>query len=78
MPLMSPVAQQGTARHKADPRFRSFVERYVIERARHFRVDPEGHAEDQWAAVQDAKRVYAMIQRVGEGVAAADAELGLE
>lgn len=59
---------------KADPRFRSFVERYVIERAAFFRTDPEGHMEDQWQCILDAKRVYALINRVGQGAAEEDSE----
>lgn len=65
--VVSPVNQR--VQHRADPRFRSFVERYVIERARHFRTDHEGHLEDQWQAIQDAKRMYNLIKRVGEGAA---------
>ena len=37
-------------------RFRSFAERYVIERASGFKSDT-----DAWTAVQDAMRVYRMI-----------------
>lgn len=71
----TPVAAQNQATARpADPRFRSFVERYVIERAAFFRVDPEGHMEDQWQCIQDAKRVYALIKRVGEGAANEEAE----
>ena len=39
-------------------RFRSFAERYVIERASGFKSDT-----DAWTAVQDAMRVYKMIEQ---------------
>ena len=39
-------------------RFRSFVERYVIERASGFKSDT-----DAWTAVQDAMRIYRMIEQ---------------
>lgn len=39
-------------------RFRSFAERYVIERASGFKSDT-----DAWTAVQDAMRVYRMIEQ---------------
>ena len=39
-------------------RFRSFAERYVIERASGFKSDT-----DAWTAVQDAMRIYKMIQQ---------------
>jgi hypothetical protein len=40
-------------------RVRSFVERYVIERAALFRVSHE--SEDAWTAILDGKRMYAQI-----------------
>lgn len=42
-------------------RFRSFAERYVVERARLFR--PEFEADDAWACVLAAKTAYKMINR---------------
>jgi hypothetical protein len=39
-------------------RFRSFAERYVIERASGFKSDT-----DAWTAVQEARRVYRMIEQ---------------
>ena len=39
-------------------RFRSFAERYVIERASGFKSDT-----DAWTAVQDAMRIYRMIEQ---------------
>lgn len=40
-------------------RFRSFAERYIIERASKFR---EGHErEDAWTALQDACAIYGMV-----------------
>lgn len=48
-------------------RFRSFAERYIIERASSFRSGSE--REDAWAATLDAKTIYGNIAR-----AAKDAE----
>lgn len=42
----------------------SFIERYIIERARHFRVGYE--KEDGWLAIQDAGKLYEMIQQNDE------------
>lgn len=42
-------------------RFASFAERYIIERASTFR--PGNEKQDAWLALQDAQRVYDMIQR---------------
>lgn len=53
---------------RSDPRFRSFVERYVVARAGLFRVDPDGHAEDMWACILDAKRCYQLIARTGRHI----------
>lgn len=78
LPIGAVIANPSTGNappRKADPRFRSFVERYVIERAAYFRQDPDGLAEDQWRAVQDGKRLYALVKRVGDG-AAAEEEMG--
>lgn len=52
----------------SDQRFRSFAERYMIARAHLFRVPMSDHTEDQWACIMDAKRAYAMIQRVGQNI----------
>jgi hypothetical protein len=50
-----PVSEQEKAR------FRSFAERYVIERAQGF---PVGHElEHAWAAIEDAKKMYGMIEQ---------------
>ena len=40
-------------------RFQSFAERYVIERASHYRGGNE--QQDAWQALQDAKKIYDMI-----------------
>jgi hypothetical protein len=40
-------------------RLRSFIERYVIERAALFRADHE--SEDGWRAILDGKRMYTQI-----------------
>ena len=47
-------------------RFRSFAERYVIERAGHWKPGEEDTG--AWAAIQDAKRVYQQIALAGEHV----------
>jgi len=47
----------------SDQRFRSFAERFLIERAGTFRADHI--AEDTWLCVQDAKRAYNMIAQAG-------------
>ena len=43
-------------------RFRSFAERYVIERANTFKVETE--MEDAWNAVERAKAIYKHIENV--------------
>jgi hypothetical protein len=43
-------------------RFRSFAERYVIERASTFKGDTE--MEDAWSAVERAKSIYKHIENV--------------
>lgn len=56
-----------------EQRFRSFCERYVIERASSFR---QGHEEeDQWTAMLNAKSAYRKIQAMGRGIAAEDEAL---
>jgi hypothetical protein len=45
-------------------RFRSFAERFLIERASTFRTDHM--AEDTWQCVQDAKRAYGLIRSTGK------------
>jgi hypothetical protein len=52
----------------SDQRFRSFAERYIIARAHFFRVPSSEHTEDQWSCIMDAKRVYSMIERVGQNI----------
>jgi hypothetical protein len=47
-------------------RFRSFAERYVIERAREFKTDV-----DAWTCIQDAVRVYKMIAQQSTSVSEA-------
>jgi hypothetical protein len=47
-------------------RFRSFAERYVIERAGHWKPGEEDTG--AWAAIQDAKRVYHQIALAGDDV----------
>lgn len=51
----------------SDMRFRSFAERYTIERASTFR---EAYLmEDTWRCIQDAKRAYKQIEAVGRTIA---------
>ena len=53
--------------HMADlDRGRSFIERYVIERATHFRAGHE--QEDAWQAALDAKSIYRNILAVAKNV----------
>lgn len=47
-------------------RFRSFAERYVIERAGHWKPGEEDTG--AWAAIQDAKRVYHLIMLASDDV----------
>lgn len=47
-------------------RFRSFAERYVVERATHFTKGKE--REDAWQATLDAKTIYANIARSAKDV----------
>jgi hypothetical protein len=52
-----------TPRRQSHQRFRSFAERYMIERASTFRADHID--EDTWRCVMDAKRAYKQIEAVG-------------
>lgn len=45
-----------------ETRFRSFAERYVIERASTFRVGGNDELEDAWNAVARAKTIYNHIR----------------
>ena len=47
-------------------KFRSFAERYVIERAASFRKGFE--KEDGWEAIQTARSLYKMIEGVGHNM----------
>lgn len=47
-------------------RFRSFTERYIIERATHFEIGRE--QEQAWLALQDAKKIYGMIAEAANPV----------
>lgn len=47
-------------------KFRSFAERYVIERADSFRTGFE--KEDGWEAIQTARSLYKMIEGVGHNM----------
>jgi hypothetical protein len=50
----------------SDTRFRSFAERWLIERAGTFRADRID--EDTWRSIQDAKRAYKQCQAVGRTI----------
>ena len=60
-------------KNKADPRFRSFAERYVIARTEFFRNDPDGHAADLWTAMLNARRAYSLIRRMSQHLDPEDA-----
>jgi hypothetical protein len=51
---------------KSDQRFRSFAERFMIERASTFRADHID--EDTWKCILDAKRAYKQIEAMGRTV----------
>jgi hypothetical protein len=53
------VSGAGVASPVMHDRFRSFAERYVIERASTFVKGRE--LEEGWRAIQDAKKLYVMI-----------------
>lgn len=53
-----------TMESEEQKRFRSFAERYVVERAASFRAGHE--QEDAWACVQEAVNVYTTIHEVAE------------
>lgn len=64
-------ATQSLVEHSEEAkRFRSFAERYVIQRASMFRVGFE--KEDAFAAVMDAKTVYKQIELAGAALVAAE------
>lgn len=64
----SPIAtpKEGSLLPPSNTRFRSFAERYLIERATHFRADHID--EDAWRCIQDARRAYKQIEAVGRTV----------
>jgi hypothetical protein len=51
---------------QSDQRFRSFAERFMIERASTFRQDKID--EDTWKCILDAKRAYKQIEAVGRSI----------
>lgn len=55
--------EEFVALNSEEERFRSFAERYVIERSVNFRVGYE--QEDAWAAMLDAKGIYTQIRGLG-------------
>lgn len=56
-----------------ESRFRSFCERYMIERASTFRAAHE--EEDQWTCMLNAKSAYRKIEAMGRGISAEDEAL---
>lgn len=56
-----------------EARFRSFCERYMIERASTFRADHE--EEDQWTCLLNAKSAYRKIEAMGRGITNEDKAL---
>jgi hypothetical protein len=56
-------------------RFRSFAERYVIERASTFKADTE--MQDAWSAVERAKSIYKHIENVAEVEARKDQKVAM-
>jgi hypothetical protein len=50
----------------SDQRFRSFAERFMIERASTFR--PDKIDVDTWRCIMDAKRAYKQIEAVGRTI----------
>jgi len=67
----SPQVQPGPAAEAngprpSDVRFRSFAERYVVERARTF--DQARLEDDAWRAVTEARTIYKMICETGRTI----------
>lgn len=62
------VQEQGPAPNKvpSNARFRSFAERWVVERARGF--TEATITNDTWTAIQQAKTAYNMIKEVGRNL----------
>jgi hypothetical protein len=59
-----PAAGQATARRSPDTRFRSFAERFLIERLSRF--DQEALEEDIWKCIMEAKNAYSKIRLISE------------
>lgn len=56
------MADEETNMPPDNPRFRSFAERYIIERCREWK---EGEINERaWAALLEAKSVYAKVKQV--------------
>lgn len=53
-------------------RFRSFAERYVVERTRISTPEKGKELEEAWLAILDAKRLYKQIQLTAEGLTTED------
>ena len=59
--MASQIPEANRGLRPAVDRFTSFAERYVIERAAKFTEGKE--LEEAWRALQDADKIYGMIQR---------------
>lgn len=59
MSILGTIQKVGTMANQEETRFRSFAERYVIERASSFKVGNEDA--DGWEAIQRAKTAYKQI-----------------
>ena len=59
----SPIGQTGIDNGNV-ARFRSFAERYVIERASTFKLGDE--KQDAWIVIDDARKIYEQIGKVAE------------
>lgn len=63
---ISPAADGSTQQAPDNPRFRSFAERYIIERCREWK---EGEIDERsWAAILEAKSIYNKVREVSRTV----------
>lgn len=63
---VSPAADAEQAPPPDNPRFRSFAERYIIERCREWK---EGEIDERsWAAILEAKSIYSRVREFSRNV----------
>lgn len=62
-PVATPTSDPPANKAASNTRFRSFAERYLIERANTFRVGHED--EDAWVCIGHAKTAYNMVKERG-------------